>query len=128
MQPTVWRDTLACIDALAAEGLRIVPQVPCRPTGMLYGLQSSLHPFISHPTYRDELAALPLDARVARLRDPSVRARILAEQPTIDHPIALYIITNWPQMFPLGDPPDYEPPAERSAAGTAARNPRPRPR
>src|SRR5262245_31421581 len=33
MQPTVWRDTLAQIDSLAASGLRIVPQVPCRPTG-----------------------------------------------------------------------------------------------
>src|SRR5262249_34254963 len=40
MQPTAWRDTLACIDALAAQGLRLVPQVPCRPTGMLFGLQS----------------------------------------------------------------------------------------
>jgi N-acyl-D-aspartate/D-glutamate deacylase len=121
MQPEAWRETLARIDALAAEGLRIVPQVPCRPTGMLYGLQSSLHPFISHPTYRDELAGLPLDARVARLREPAVRARLLAEEPSIDHPIARFLITNWMQIYPLGDPPDYEPSAERSAAATAAR-------
>jgi N-acyl-D-aspartate/D-glutamate deacylase len=52
IQPHAWRETLARIDELAATGLRIVPQVPCRPTGMLYGLQSSLHPFITHPTYR----------------------------------------------------------------------------
>jgi N-acyl-D-aspartate/D-glutamate deacylase len=121
MQPTAWRETLARIDALAAEGLHIVPQVPCRPTGMLYGLQSSLHPFISHPTYRDELAALPIDERVARLRDPAVRRRLLAEEPSIEHPIARFLITNWPQIYPLGDPPDYEPPAERSVAGSAAR-------
>ena len=31
-------------------------------------------------------------------------------------------MTNWPQIFPLGDPPDYEPPAERSVAGAAARD------
>jgi N-acyl-D-aspartate/D-glutamate deacylase len=120
MQPEAWRETLAQIDALAAEGLRIVPQVPCRPTGMLYGLQSSLHPFISHPTYK-ELAALPLDARVARLRDPAVRARLLAEEPSVEHPIARFLMTNWPQIYPLGDPPDYEPPAERSVAGAAVR-------
>jgi N-acyl-D-aspartate/D-glutamate deacylase len=121
MQPTAWRETLACIDQLAAEGLRIVPQVPCRPTGMLYGLQSSLHPFITHPTDRDELAGLPLDARVARLRDPAVRARLLAEEPSVESPIARFLITNWLQIYPLGDPPDYEPPPERSAAGAAAR-------
>ena len=120
MQPEAWRETLAQIDALAAEGLRIVPQVPCRPTGMLYGLQSSLHPFISHPTYK-ELASLPLDARVAHLRDPAVRARLLAEEPAVEHPIARFLMTNWPQIYPLGDPPDYEPPAERSVAGAAAR-------
>ena len=121
MQPNAWRETLARIDELAAEGLHIVPQVPCRPTGMLYGLQSSLHPFISHPTYRDELAALPIDERVARLRDPAVRARLLAEEPSIEHPIARYLITNWPQIYRLGDPPDYEPSAECSVAGAAAR-------
>ena len=40
------------------------PRSPCRPTGMLFGLQSSLHPFITHPTYR-ALADLPLAERVA---------------------------------------------------------------
>lgn len=121
VQPTQWRDTLARVDALAGEGLRIVPQVPCRPTGMLFGLQSSFHPFISHPTYVQELAALPIDARAARLREPAIRARLLAEEPTIDNVIARYLLTNWSQMFPLGDPPDYEPPAEMSAAAVAAR-------
>ncbi len=121
LQPTAWRDTLACVDALAAHGLHIVPQVPCRPTGMLYGLQSSLHPFITHPTYRDELAALPLDARVARLRDPAVRARLLAEEPSTPNPIARVLMSNWTHIYPLGDPPDYEPPAERSVAANAAR-------
>ncbi len=122
MQPTAWRDTLACIDALAAQGLRLVPQVPCRPTGMLFGLQSSLHPFISHPTYRDRLADLPLAERVERLREPAMRAQLLAEEPSIENPIARYLLTNWPQIFPLGDPPDYEPPVERSVAAAAARS------
>jgi N-acyl-D-aspartate/D-glutamate deacylase len=121
MQPTAWRDTLARVEALAGEGLAIVPQVPCRPTGMLYGLQSSLHPFIAHPTYRDELAALPLAERVARLRQPAVRARLLAEESAVENPIARFLMTNWPQIFPLGDPPDYEPPAERSVAASAER-------
>ncbi len=85
LQPAAWRETLARIDELGRHGLRIVPQVPCRPTGMLFGLQSSLHPFITHPTYRERLARLPLAERVARLRDPAVRARLLAEEPATDN-------------------------------------------
>ena len=44
---------------------------------MLFGLQSSLHPFFTHPTYRS-LADLPLAERVARLSQPEVRAALLA--------------------------------------------------
>jgi N-acyl-D-amino-acid deacylase len=121
IQPHAWRETLARIDELAATGLRIVPQVPCRPTGMLYGLQSSLHPFITHPTYRSELADLPLPQRVARLRDPAVRARLLAEEPGTDNAIARILMSNWRFIFPLGDPPDYEPAPETSVAAVAAR-------
>jgi N-acyl-D-aspartate/D-glutamate deacylase len=53
-----YRKALDDAEAKAAEGLHIVPQVPVRPTGMLFGLQSSLHPFITHPTYR-AIADLP---------------------------------------------------------------------
>ncbi|HVN87481.1 MAG TPA: D-aminoacylase [Candidatus Binatia bacterium] len=121
IQPEAWRETLTRIDELNAQRLRIVPQVPCRPTGMLYGLQSSLHPFITHPTYRDELAALPLGQRVVRMRDPNVRARLLSEEPSTPHPIARALMSNWAFIFPLGNPPDYEPAPATSAAATAAR-------
>ena len=48
--PTAYREALADAERCAADGLTIVPQVASRPTGMLFGLQSSLHPFITHPT------------------------------------------------------------------------------
>jgi N-acyl-D-aspartate/D-glutamate deacylase len=118
--PTGYRDALADADTLAAEGLTIVPQVSCRPTGMLFGLQSSLHPFITHPSYRD-LADLPLPDRVARLRDPEVRARLLAEDAATGNLIARSLMSRWDQMFPLGDPPEYEPAPETSVAATAER-------
>ncbi len=124
MQPEAWRETLERVESLAAAGVRIAPQVPCRPTGMLYGLQSSLHPFITHPTYRRELAGLAHEDRVARMRDPQVRARLLAEEPDTDNLIARVLMTNWPQIFPLGDPPDYEPEPQSSVAAAAAREDR----
>ena len=118
--PNAYRDALEDAARLAADGLRIVPQVSSRPTGMLFGLQSSLHPFITHPTYR-KLQHLPLTERVARLRDPSVRDALLSEQPATENIIAVTLMTRWAQIFPLGDPPDYEPAPETSVAAAAER-------
>jgi N-acyl-D-amino-acid deacylase len=115
-----WRDALAAAVDDRAAGRRILPQVACRPTGMLFGLQSSLHPFATHPTYRDT-AALPLAERVARLSQPEVRAALLADAPATSNPIALGLMQRWDQMFPLGDPPDYEPPRAASIAAAAER-------
>ena len=119
--PHQWRDTLAKVDELSARGMKIVPQVPCRPTGMLFGLQSSFHPFFFHPTYARELAGLPLDQRTASMRTPEMRARLLSEELTHESPIVRALASNWAQMFPLGEPPDYEPAPETSVAATAAR-------
>lgn len=118
--PDAWRESLAAAAADKAAGRRIIPQVSTRPTGMLFGLQSSLHPFTSHPTYR-QIADLPLVERVARLSLPEVRAALLAEEPATQNPIARGLMQRWGQMFPLGDPPDYEPPSEASIEHVAAR-------
>ena len=118
--PTAYKRALDDAEVLAGEGLTIAPMVSCRPTGMLFGLQSSLHPFITHPTYR-ELADLPLAERVARLRDPDARARLLAEDASTGNVIARTLMSRWDQMFPLGDPPDYEPAPDTSVAATATR-------
>ena len=118
--PTQYRTLLADAAALESEGIHIVPQVPTRPTGMLFGLQSSLHPFITHPTYR-RLADLPLAERVAALRTPEVQRALLDEQPATGNPFARFLISRWDAIFPLGDPPDYEPAPEASLAATAKR-------
>jgi len=118
--PDAWRDALAATVEDNAAGRRIIPQVASRPTGMLFGLQSSLHPFFTHPTYRT-VADLPLAERVARLRQPEVQAALLADQPATKNPIALGLMQRWDQIFRLGDPPDYEPPASASIKGVAER-------
>src|SRR5262245_4842789 len=91
--PTSYRKMLARAEELVARGERVVPQVACRPTGMLFGLQSSLHPFITHPSYR-AIANLPLAERVRQLRDPALRAKLLAEEPATRDPIARALISN----------------------------------
>jgi len=117
--PTGYRASLADAERLHESGVHLTPQVACRPTGMLFGFQSSLHPFITHPSYR-AMAGLPLSERVATLSSGEGRARLLAEGPGTDNVIALALMSRFDQMFLLGDPPDYEPPRERSAASVAA--------
>jgi N-acyl-D-amino-acid deacylase len=122
--PDLWRRLLALAEEAAGQGADLVPQVAARPFGMFAGLQSRVNPFASRPTYQ-RLAALPLAERVVRLRDPEVRRRILAEQPAgTAEPGTLAALLGpamYARLFPLGDPPDYEPPAEASVAAIAAR-------
>ena len=119
--PQQWRRSLQAAEDAAGRGAFVAPQVAARPTGLLLGLESTFHPFSDHPTYRSELAALPLAERVRRMHDPAVRARLLAEQPGPNFPIATYIAASLHKLFPLGDPPDYEPPPERSVKAMAER-------
>ena len=114
-----YREVLGDAAAAQASGLQIVPQVANRPTGMLFGFQSSLHPFITHPTYKS-IAHLPLDARVAELRRPEVRSALLAEVPATKNRIGLALMSRFELFFPLGDVPDYEPHPSTSAASVAA--------
>ena len=119
--PQQWRRSLHAAEDASLRGAFVVPQVAGRPTGLLLGLESTFHPFSDHPTYRAELAALPLAERVRRMREPALRARLLAEQPGPNLPIASYIAASLHKLFPLGDPPDYEPPPERSVKAMAER-------
>jgi N-acyl-D-amino-acid deacylase len=114
-----WRRQLAAATAARVEGAQLVPQVAGRPTGLLMGLESTVHPFFRNRAYA-EVADLPLDRRVERMREPEVRRRILDEPPPPRGYANLYA-TAFHRLFPLGDPPDYEPGPERSVAALAAR-------
>ena len=93
-------------------------QVFPRPIGLVIGLELSGNPFVLYPSYR-ELAHLPLAERVAELRKPEVRARILSDQPASDgHPL-MFAVQAWDWMFPLGEPPNYEPALSDSIAARA---------
>jgi len=122
--PTKWRDLLARAEACAAQGLPIRAQVICRPVGVLMGLEASVHPFHYRPSYQP-LRDRPLAERVAALRDPGLRARILAEKDEGAHPILVYFGGAHSKLFPMRAAPDYAPPAEDSFAARAARTGRP---
>jgi N-acyl-D-aspartate/D-glutamate deacylase len=122
--PAQWRRLLELIDAAQRDGLEIRGQVAPRAVGLVLGLQATLHPFMSKPSYL-AIADLPLSERVVKMRDPVVRARILAEPlDALPGRIPAFVVNVFKRLdrvYPLGDPPDYEPPAQASVAGRAAR-------
>jgi N-acyl-D-aspartate/D-glutamate deacylase len=74
--PDIWRDVLANLDAAYREGLSIVAQVAGRSIGVLMCLEGTFHPLVFHPAWQ-EIAALPHDERVRRLRNPDTRAKFM---------------------------------------------------
>jgi N-acyl-D-aspartate/D-glutamate deacylase len=114
-----WRDMVAFVREANADGLDVTGQVLGRPVGFVLGHELSLNPFYSTESYC-ALSDLPFEARIARLRDPEVRARIIAEAPDPNPVNALgRAVRGFETMFQLGDPPDYEQPPEASIAAQA---------
>ena len=122
VRPEQWRELLDRAADANAAGARIVPQVAGRPACLLFGFESSVHPFITHRAYR-EIAHLPLVERVAELRTPERREAILSEE-VARSGFGAYLLSSFQKLFPLGDPPDYEPAPERSVAAIATRKSR----
>jgi N-acyl-D-aspartate/D-glutamate deacylase len=122
MQPQKWRDLLRLTEEARGEGAKISAQIACRPTGMVLGWQSTVHPFIARPSYR-EIASLPFAERIQRLADPGVRAAILAEQTPKTGAFGDILLSGYDRMFRLehDETLDYEPRAEDSIAALAAR-------
>jgi N-acyl-D-aspartate/D-glutamate deacylase len=116
-----WKRILRSIEDASAAGLPIKAQVAPRPIGVLLGLQGTINPFIAHAAFQ-AIKDLPLAEKVKAMRDPSFRAKILDESAQREkaHPLARGIMA-FERMFPLGDPPNYEPPKETSIASMAAR-------
>jgi N-acyl-D-aspartate/D-glutamate deacylase len=119
LRPEHWRRLIELADEATAAGARIVPQVAGRPASVLFGWDSTAHPFLFHETWQ-AIAALPREDRLARLRDPEVRRAMVDERPDVGG-IAAFITSAWHKLFPLGDPPEYEPGPDASVAAIAAR-------
>ena len=144
-----WKEGLASVEEAAARGVRIFPQVRGRGTTLLMNLEGSIHPYTLNLAYQELVADLPLPQRLERMRDPEVRAQILASEWDLtndvrrkagpegaeDHPFLvdttpgnllpgmLELVLGAPAgVFVLGDPPVYEPTYERSVAAHAERS------
>ncbi|MDP2259123.1 MAG: amidohydrolase family protein [Caulobacter sp.] len=117
--PDSWKILLAALEQANDDGLPMKAQVAGRPVGVLFGLELTLNPFSQHETYK-AIAHLPLAERVAQLRDPTVRARLLSEELDPKGPFAGSALRAWDNMFLMREQPDYEPTAADTIKELAA--------
>lgn len=115
-RPEWWTQLLEAVTEAQNAGLDMKGQVPPRATGVLLGLTATLNPFSFHPSY-GPLHQLPLEERVAAMREPKMRDRLLSESTAMTEGLVGEIVTSWHKMFRLGEPANYEPAHEDSFAG-----------
>ena len=117
-KPEEWRQITGWIAEANAAGVGMLGQVLTRATGILLGFEVSQNPFFGRPSYM-ALAGLPHADRIAALRNPETRRRILSE--TVDDKSLERRVSRWDRIFPLNDPPNYEPLPDDSIAAIAVR-------
>ena len=117
--PDRWRKVLE-LSRPGDDGAVIHPQVCPRPVGFFLGLECTFNPFVSRGAYR-EIADLPLDERVKRMRYPEVRRKILSQVRDHKSNLMQQVTGAFDKMYRLGDPPNYEPSEADSILSIAKR-------
>lgn len=124
MAPLQWQRILERVARANATGTPMRAQVGVRAIGVLLGFEATFHPFMGFPSYK-AIAHLPLAARVATMRDPEFKRKILSEKtdkvagdgspipPLADQLLARMEMVAL-RLFRLGERPDYEPTLEAS--------------
>ena len=103
-----------------AEGAQLIPHVGARPVNILLSWDGTINPFSFHANY-GPLSVMSHEDRLAELQKPEVRAAIIAEDlPLMDDSFMDTIIGGYDKLYPLGNPPNYEPAPEDSIAAKAA--------
>ncbi|MHB8670149.1 MAG: N-acyl-D-amino-acid deacylase family protein [Acidimicrobiales bacterium] len=115
--PDAYRAMLDLSRLASSEGVDVRPQVHGRTVSLLLGLQT-FHPFNFVPAWA-EIGPLPWAEQVIRLRDPLLRARLVEQAAAVGPDPIISGFMNPSRIFPLGDPPDYEPEPSASVASLA---------
>ena len=118
--PHRYRDLLDSIEQWNLQGAHARAQVAVRPIGVLIGMTASANPLLFCRSFRP-LRNRPLAEKVAFVRNPENRARLLEEHAAQQRSGFQKIVHgDYSRMYPLTDPPNYEPTPGDSVAGLAA--------
>jgi N-acyl-D-amino-acid deacylase len=113
--PESFRLMLELCAQAQAEGSLVIPQVAARPVNLLLGLQT-FHPFAYCPSWAP-LGFLPVDDKVAAMKDPELRRRLLDEADDIDPAMMQFLDPE--RVVAMGEDPDYEPTLDATIAARA---------
>lgn len=117
--PSGWQAALQVLERAAADGVPLTGQVAGRSVGLCMCWRGTAHPFALHPSWQ-ALATRPWAEQLATLRDPSFRAKLIAEAPIVVGPFESFITQTFAKMFPMDAGFDYEPEPSDSLAALAA--------
>jgi N-acyl-D-aspartate/D-glutamate deacylase len=116
-------EQIAAMERENAKGAKLVASIALRGNGIVMAWRGTVHPFLWKPAWTD-IATLPWDAQLARLRDPAFRARMLAEEsvyPESDLVEFLRIVAGgWFMQYAMGPDFNYEPTESESIMAMAA--------
>lgn len=127
--PDQWRWILDKAAEANEKGFEVRCQVGARGIGVMLGLQATFHPFMGFPSYK-KISHLPLEDRVAAMRDRELRAQMIQEKSepvagdgSMLPPLADFFLSNLDmvamRLFRLGEKPNYEPSPEDSFGAAA---------
>jgi N-acyl-D-aspartate/D-glutamate deacylase len=115
--PELWKEGVAKLEEAVERGASLWAQSAGRAIGVVMNWRTTAHPFALHPEWQ-KLSTLPWREHLAALRDPQVRARILADTPEQRGVFEHYITQSFDKMYPLAA--GYEPAPEQCIAALAA--------
>tara|TARA_R110002073_G_scaffold289878_10_gene454809 strand:+ start:1927 stop:3693 length:1767 start_codon:yes stop_codon:yes gene_type:complete len=130
--PDQWSRILEKAEKIKGDGVDMRVQTAPRGIGVFLGLQCTFHFFMGYPSYK-KIAHLPFEERVAIMKTPDFKAKILSEKsdklsgpgssvPPLADLLMEHIDFVATKLFKLGDNPDYEQPLENALAAQAERD------
>lgn len=117
--PQMWKQVMEQLDEAADQGIPLYAQSAGRAIGILMSWLGSAHPFLVYPEYWTQVGGLPDDEKLAKLRDPEVRAAILADEAVDAGEFANFIATGFDKMYLFSEYLDYEPSQDQSVTARA---------
>jgi N-acyl-D-aspartate/D-glutamate deacylase len=124
-EPNLGREIMTESIEAADHGAQLYPQIAARPFGLMIGLQTH-HAFARRPTFvRLAAETDSLESLAEAMRQPENKKAILGEENLPADPANIFdgmtdmIAATLHRLYAIGDPPDYEPTADRCVAAIA---------